>query len=109
MNDLAYEYLPAVYRIPPELLTEIFLHCYHDNTVYSSHTEAPFNLFSTCQRWRLVTLGIPLLWSSINVSFTHNACRPSLPVLNSWLDRSRTSPLAFSLTYHGRNAFFDDD
>ncbi|KAJ4493295.1 hypothetical protein C8R41DRAFT_919513 [Lentinula lateritia] len=109
MNDLAYEDLPPVYRIPFELLTEIFLQCYHDNTVYSSHTEAPFNLFSTCQRWRLVTLGIPLLWSSINVSFTHNACRPSLPVLNSWLDRSRTSPIAFSLMYQGRNAFFDDD
>ncbi|KAJ4475552.1 hypothetical protein J3R30DRAFT_566041 [Lentinula aciculospora] len=109
MDDVAYEDLPGVYRIPPEILTEIFLYCYHDNSVYALRTEAPFNLFSTCQRWRLVTLSIPILWRTFNVVFVHDACRPSLTVLNSWLDRSQLYPLSFSLMYQGQNTFLEGD
>ncbi|KAJ3731626.1 hypothetical protein DFJ43DRAFT_373612 [Lentinula guzmanii] len=107
MYDIAYEELPAVDRVPAEILTEIFLHCYHDNSVYTLRTEAPFNLFSTCQRWRLVTFSIPLLWSTFNVVLLHDACRPSLPVLNLWLDRSRMWPLSFSLMYQGQNTLVE--
>ncbi|KAJ3757775.1 hypothetical protein EV360DRAFT_83680 [Lentinula raphanica] len=109
LDDIEYDALQAVYRIPPEILTEIFLYCHHDNSVYTSRTEAPFNLFSTCQRWRAVTLSIPLLWSTFNVVFVHNASRPSLPVLNLWLDRSKMWPLSFSLMYQGTNANLEED
>ncbi|KIK64322.1 hypothetical protein GYMLUDRAFT_240883 [Collybiopsis luxurians FD-317 M1] len=108
MHDLAGEELPGVHQLPPEILETIFLFCCHDNSVYSSRTEAPFNLFSTCMRWRLIALNLPRLWCTFHVVLAHNACRPALPVLQSWLDRSRTCPLSFSLMYRGLN-FFDEE
>lgn len=95
----------SVESIPTEILQLIFLECYHDNSRFSQSTEAPFNLISTCIRWRLVALSVPLLWSTFHVVLSSNESKPSPVVLQSWIDRSRTCPLSFSATYRGRNAF----
>ncbi|KAF9065678.1 hypothetical protein BDP27DRAFT_1424549 [Rhodocollybia butyracea] len=110
MDALIYEELPAVYRTPPEILEEIFLYCWHDNSVYTLLTEAPFNLVSTCHRWRqIATFNLPIFWSTFHVTFTQKACKPPLPTLKLWLERSRKLPLSFSLIYRGRNSFDGGD
>ncbi|ESK89208.1 hypothetical protein Moror_5193 [Moniliophthora roreri MCA 2997] len=94
------ENLPAAHqRVPPELWEEIYLYCYHDHSLYTSRRGAPFNISSTCQRWRDIATYIPSLWSSLRVEFTRSDSRPPLPVLEEWLNRSKSYPLTFSLVY----------
>ncbi|KDQ57070.1 hypothetical protein JAAARDRAFT_207415 [Jaapia argillacea MUCL 33604] len=52
--------IPPIHRLPPELLTEVFLNCLDDEG-----SPQPFLLYAVCRHWRNVTLGAPRLWSRI--------------------------------------------
>lgn len=67
------EHLPAVLRLPPELLSRIFL-AYRDGGWPTPYSDSAFRgLFTTimavCSRWRAVALSDPLLWTMIDLRF----------------------------------------
>ncbi|KAJ7498393.1 hypothetical protein B0H11DRAFT_2381710, partial [Mycena galericulata] len=49
--------------IPPEILSEIFLHC-----VELTYRRSPLRLESICNAWRAVALSTPALWTSFHAS-----------------------------------------
>ncbi|KAF8874603.1 hypothetical protein BD779DRAFT_249554 [Infundibulicybe gibba] len=56
----------AVFRLPPEVLGEIFLHCLPLRKWGSfSACDAPWLLTKVCRSWREVVLSTPLLWSGL--------------------------------------------
>ncbi|KAF5364673.1 hypothetical protein D9758_005514 [Tetrapyrgos nigripes] len=89
----------VVYRIPPEVLEQIFLHCRRDNSIVTDINDAPFNISQICHQWRDIVVQIPHLWSSFPVIFSTTSSRPSLPVPETVLYRSGSAPLSFSLVY----------
>ncbi|KDQ57067.1 hypothetical protein JAAARDRAFT_194250 [Jaapia argillacea MUCL 33604] len=52
--------IPPIHRLPPELLTEVFVNCLDDEGF-----PQPFLLYAVCRHWWNVTLGAPGLWSRI--------------------------------------------
>ncbi|KAK0193979.1 hypothetical protein F5146DRAFT_1134764 [Armillaria mellea] len=48
--------------------------------------------------WRRLALSIPQLWSSIAVEVTVQRCRPPVPLIELWLQRSMNQSLSFSIT-----------
>ncbi|KZP02648.1 hypothetical protein FIBSPDRAFT_711784, partial [Athelia psychrophila] len=46
-------------RTPPEIFTQIFLHCVEENL---EHPMTPIHLASICSRWRSIALSSPQLW-----------------------------------------------
>ncbi|KDQ65161.1 hypothetical protein JAAARDRAFT_249363 [Jaapia argillacea MUCL 33604] len=52
--------VPPIHRLPPELLTEVFVNCLDDEGF-----PQPFLLCGVCRYWWNVTLGVPRLWSRI--------------------------------------------
>lgn len=57
--------LSPVRRIPPEIISEIFLHtCGYRYDVFNSR-EGPWVLGQICSRWRAVALNCSTIWSSM--------------------------------------------
>ncbi|KAJ7635082.1 hypothetical protein FB45DRAFT_910697 [Roridomyces roridus] len=84
-------------RIPQELLEHIFLDCLpeHRNAAMSS-AEAPLLLGHICSAWRSIAFALPQLWAAIHVSSKFMSDVP-ISELQTWLARSASSPIAFSL------------
>jgi hypothetical protein len=89
-------------RIPPEMLSEIFLHCLMDDTEILV-AEAPLLLSFVCRRWRTVAISTPQLWSSVCVKSIRKGSI-SIEMLQIWLLRSCNSPLTLSVNAES----FDD-
>ncbi|KII92014.1 hypothetical protein PLICRDRAFT_104006, partial [Plicaturopsis crispa FD-325 SS-3] len=53
--------------LPPELLSEIFVHCLPEDTTPNVR-RAPLLLGRVCRRWRAISLSTPQLWSSISIT-----------------------------------------
>nr|GAT57132.1 predicted protein [Mycena chlorophos] len=74
--------------LPPELLSEIFIHCLPAAGVDSSSTndtQAPLLLTQVCKTWKRVALSTPQLWTALNCNFDSE----------SWADRGSSMPLRF--------------
>ncbi|KAJ7068769.1 hypothetical protein C8F01DRAFT_963465, partial [Mycena amicta] len=61
-----------VLTLPPEILSEIFLHCLlePDQPVPKLNPErprAPLLLLQICRTWRNVAIGTPRLWQRLSV------------------------------------------
>lgn len=88
--------LVPIARLPPELLSEIFLQCLEVNTVSNRPTHRVvehkdrWTVTHICHYWREVALRCPSLWSQIEVS------GPESEHLNELLTRSKKA----SLTVH---------
>ncbi|KAE9406726.1 hypothetical protein BT96DRAFT_971733 [Gymnopus androsaceus JB14] len=111
-EKLRYKSLLGIRKLPPELLSEIFIHCTEpiptvDNRseayyAYPDFSDAPYTLCQVSRQWRAVALSTPALWSSI-VLHHH---RPSsqtdfVPLTKFCLERSRVSPLYITLKASG--------
>ncbi|KAK7044121.1 hypothetical protein VNI00_007838 [Paramarasmius palmivorus] len=96
-------------KLPPELLSNIFLTVYDDDTSHHlPKSSENFQILAShvCSSWRRVAIGTPLLWSDIHVkvSFTSrkiNTVSHSLHRLISFLERSGTSLFHFTLDVNG--------
>jgi len=80
----------AVFRIPSEILSEIFLYCIGGeltrNSLYPTGT---FNFIYVCWYWKIVAYGTPQLWST-----WPGGCIDAWPIL---LSRSKNAPLDIHL------------
>ncbi|KAF8893099.1 hypothetical protein BD779DRAFT_1144577 [Infundibulicybe gibba] len=92
-----------IHRIPPEILCETFAHC-SPSLAYQS---APQILSSVCRSWRALVLATPALWASLDIACNNDILRPPLPVIHTYLQRSQTHPLSFTLCSDDSKYDFD--
>ncbi|KAJ3863310.1 hypothetical protein EV359DRAFT_82481 [Lentinula novae-zelandiae] len=105
--------LSGMRRLPPELLTEIFVHYTapiwqrdYRLSIYSCypranapHQSSPMVLSHVCRKWRLVALSTPLLWTAISIPHrTPLGCISYASLVQRCLTNSRVSPLYITLS-----------
>ncbi|KAJ7692871.1 hypothetical protein B0H17DRAFT_512602 [Mycena rosella] len=80
--------------LPPELTSLIFIHCIQStgDLPHPSPIGAPLLLTQICRQWREIAVNTPELWQSIALVDTR-----SVEVFKTWLSRSGSLPLSFSL------------
>ncbi|KAG2095481.1 uncharacterized protein F5147DRAFT_718561 [Suillus discolor] len=93
--------LSALWRLPTEVLSQIFNHCLPETKVWPPSTlRAPMLLTRICQRWREVAVGTPDLWCRIYVEADDRGWEQAAFCYDLWLKRSRGRPLSLELGYH---------
>ncbi|KAF8198284.1 hypothetical protein K438DRAFT_1824143 [Mycena galopus ATCC 62051] len=90
LNEVAS---PAL-RLPPELSSEIFLHCLPPFPKPRPH-EAPMLFLNICSKWRAVALGTPDMWTAVAIDFA--GAGGLADVLSLWFRRAGNRPLSVSL------------
>ncbi|KAJ7849228.1 hypothetical protein B0H14DRAFT_2765795 [Mycena olivaceomarginata] len=92
------ENISAIYRIPNEILCEIFTLTYMRRVGDHINEEVPWRLGHICRVWRAAALGYPSLWSSITLDISLDSegqighdCPPLM--VETQLLRSGTAPL----------------
>ncbi|OJA09241.1 hypothetical protein AZE42_09215 [Rhizopogon vesiculosus] len=105
--DLHKGLISALWRLPAEILSQIFVHCLPTETDLGISLRLdPLLLTRICRRWREVAMDTPSLWCnlSVNISWKQSAQWPQAAFCyDSWLRRSQGLPL--SLT----RVLYDDD
>lgn len=95
----------AIDRLPAEILSEIFLYCLPQDQYLSPLAPnpelAPVLLTRVCRRWRELAIGFPKLWSILQLEFDHDNWQPRALRYDSWLKKSRGSPLSLKIACHG--------
>ncbi|KAF7356667.1 hypothetical protein MVEN_01001200 [Mycena venus] len=91
-------------RLPPELMSEIFLYCLPDTDfVAPDPATAPLILCGICQRWTDISLATPKLWSSLHLNFNRFRKAPdssetdAVEFFSRWIRNARNLPLSIEL------------
>ncbi|KAG1731773.1 hypothetical protein EDB19DRAFT_1318871 [Suillus lakei] len=85
----------ALWRLPTEVLSQIFVYCLpDDHHLLPAPHLAPMLLTGICRRWRVVAMGTPSLWSRLSVS---EDAQQAAFCYDSWLKRSRRSSLCTAM------------
>lgn len=89
----------ALWRLPTEILTQIFYHCLPDFSEFPrpSQLKAPMLLARVCRRWREVTVGVPSLWRRLGVTVNDDHWQRATFCYDLYLKRSRGLPLILVL------------
>jgi hypothetical protein len=82
-------------RLPPEILSEIFLHC-QDSKKHRLN-KVPLLLGSVCSRWRTIALSTAQLWASFMLTIRSAYLRSDIMLAKTWLARAGTCPLTIRL------------
>ncbi|KAL0576305.1 hypothetical protein V5O48_005681 [Marasmius crinis-equi] len=92
--------VPAINKIPPEVLTEIFrTACFPSNILNSLPSEPVIiTLSAICSVWRQLIWGTPSLWAALEVDFRISG--PSMVGrIRTFLNRSGTAPLRMRIMF----------
>ncbi|KAG1799597.1 hypothetical protein EV424DRAFT_1439409 [Suillus variegatus] len=91
--------LSALWRLPPEILSLIFVRCLPETEhLLPSPTLAPVLLTRICRRWRDVAIGMSSLWcGALIVDNSHKEWQRAASCYNTWFERSRDLPLSLVL------------
>ena len=89
----------CIRRLPPEILSEIFVMCLPPETYIAPKTGvAPLLLAGVCRRWRKVALGTPRLWCSLSVRPCRRGQQEGLLLFyHHWLSRARGCSLSLAV------------
>ncbi|KAJ7772950.1 hypothetical protein DFH07DRAFT_767802 [Mycena maculata] len=105
---------PLAVRLPPELLSEIFLYCLPDDEfIVPDFDTAPLLLCRILPQWREIALETPALWSSLHLDV--NWLRKAEWVTESaaaeffcrWISNARNTPLSFEVC-EPRTQYWDE-
>ena len=88
-------------RLPPEILSEIFLHCKNEGLTKLQLNKAPLVLGSVCNRWRTIALSTPQLWASFALTIRSAYLKSDVVLATTWLARAGTCPLTIRLACRG--------
>ncbi|KAG2355646.1 hypothetical protein BDR07DRAFT_517048 [Suillus spraguei] len=100
-NTLVTVSSPAIYRLPTEILSEIFMYCLpHDEHLVPRAELAPILFTSICRRWREVAIGLPRLWRTLQLAVGFDDWQKRALCYDSWLKRSGGCPLSLRLLCH---------
>ena len=83
----------SIDHLPPEILAEIGIFFAHE----AFHP--PIQLLYVCRAWRDTLLCSPPCWSALSIRCSSDPSCRSIPIITSWIDRSRLSPLFLSLDF----------
>jgi len=61
--------LSPIHRLPPEMLSSIFMFCCEKNTFKPNRMPAVFKLSVVGRRWREIVISRPHLWESLSVPY----------------------------------------
>jgi hypothetical protein len=87
----------TLWRLPPEVLSHIFMYCLPEEQYLSPAPRlAPMLLTRICRRWRDVALATPGLWCRLFVDNDHSVWQPTA---FTWLKRSRQYPLSLAVKF----------
>ncbi|KAF9266435.1 hypothetical protein L218DRAFT_985579 [Marasmius fiardii PR-910] len=90
--------LSPIRKLPPEILTEIFLLCCQAPSTFQRPLRAPpMVIAQTCSFWRRLALDTPLLWASFHINL--HSFPGNIQLLSTYLNRSKDMPLAIELDY----------
>ncbi|KAG1888642.1 hypothetical protein F4604DRAFT_1674299 [Suillus subluteus] len=91
----------ALWRLPAEILSQIFVHCLPIGYRLSPALEAgPTLLTKICRRWREIAVDMPDLWQELYVG---TDWQRAAFCYETWLKRSRGRPLSLELESHRNN------
>ncbi|KAJ6551502.1 hypothetical protein B0H19DRAFT_171959 [Mycena capillaripes] len=89
-----------VLTLPPEVVSEIFIHCLSDTRARLNVAEAPLLLCNVCRAWRDIAIATPPLWSSLELTFKFSLFGTNfLDLLDLWLSRTGSHRLSLSVCY----------
>ncbi|KAF7326130.1 hypothetical protein MKEN_00464500 [Mycena kentingensis (nom. inval.)] len=86
---------PPIDKIPPEILSKIFVLCLPSSPEPPLLSKAPLLLGTVCSRWRAIALATPALWATLKLRDTSRAANS---ILTTWLLRAGAVPLDYDLT-----------
>ena len=91
-------------RLPPEVLSEIFLHYNDENNISNFRLNtAPLQLGGVCSRWRTIALSTPWLWNSFALTIRLKYFKSDAMLAETWLARAGRSPLTIYLASAGNS------
>jgi hypothetical protein len=97
-HDAHDSLLSPVRRLPPELLSEIFMLLPTPSEVLGpTDWDATFILGAVCSHWRKLALSTPRLWCTIYVNLDRGNPESKADMVRTWLERSGQCPLSFGL------------
>ena len=90
-------------RLPPEVLSEIFLRYKDENHNISLPrlNKAPLLLGGVCGRWRTIALSTPRLWNSFALTIRPKYLKSDAMLAKTWLARAAACPLTIRLGSRG--------
>ncbi|KAG2132917.1 uncharacterized protein EDB93DRAFT_1175384 [Suillus bovinus] len=95
---------PALWRLPPEILSHIFVYCLpEDEYLAPASRLAPVLLTRICRRWREVVVGMPRLWCSLRLEAEHDDWHQRASCYDAWLKRTLGRPLSLALHFKYSN------
>ncbi|TDL21124.1 hypothetical protein BD410DRAFT_804540 [Rickenella mellea] len=95
---------PPVHRLPPEIISKIFLTCLASlnsslvNIPRCSIRCPPLSISFVCQSWRTLALQIPQLWAALAIG--HEYGMFDADRVQEWMARSYGCPFSLELTFH---------
>ncbi|KAG1868278.1 hypothetical protein DFJ58DRAFT_678728, partial [Suillus subalutaceus] len=92
------QFSSAIWRLPTEILSQIFLYCLPEDKEFPSpiRSQAPLLLTGICRRWREVAVDLPSLWCTLQLTADNHWYRRAR-FYDSWLKRSAGRPLSLTL------------
>jgi hypothetical protein len=97
-NTSRTRFSSPIWRLPTEILSEIFLYCLpeDEHLMYTSR-QAPMLLTRICRRWREIAVGLPMLWCSLQLQMRYDDWKKRAFCYDSWLKRSGGRPLSLRI------------
>ncbi|KAG2066653.1 hypothetical protein BDR04DRAFT_1121001 [Suillus decipiens] len=100
-NNSHRQFSSAIWRLPTEILAEIFSYCVPEDGDWApSPYLAPMLLTTVCQRWREVAVDMPSLWRRLRLEVDHSDWKQRAFCYESYLKRSRGRQLSLTLECH---------
>lgn len=100
--------LTPINRLPPEIVSQIFLDAVDDIPLYQGDSldisRGPWPLAQVCSRWRDIGVSLPRLWSHVEI-YPIGLHRSAGPILDTWLSRSHNFPLSISIVIPRNHSF----
>ncbi|KAG2350109.1 hypothetical protein BDR05DRAFT_1055628 [Suillus weaverae] len=94
----------AFWRLPTEILAQIFLYCIpEDGNWMPAPYLAPMLLTTVCRRWREVAVDMPGLWRRLQLEVGHGDWQQRAFCYDSYLQRSRGRQLSLTLECHNND------
>ncbi|KAG1776792.1 hypothetical protein EV702DRAFT_1279018 [Suillus placidus] len=103
-NNSHREFSSAFWRLPTEILAQIFLYCIPETEHWTPAPYlAPMLLTTVCQRWREVAVDMPDLWRRLRLEVREGDWQQRAFCYDSYLKRSRGRQLSLTLECHNND------
>ncbi|KAG1851863.1 hypothetical protein DFJ58DRAFT_419232 [Suillus subalutaceus] len=103
-NSSHKRFSSAIWRLPTEILAQIFLYCIpEDGNWAPAPYLAPMLLTTVCRRWREVAVDMPSLWRRLGLEVGNGDWQQRAFCYDSYLKRSQGRQLSSTLECHNND------